>query len=177
MPKSPQRSKDHVGRLVAKRRAETPHVPLDGMEIFGRARRLTILSRPPIEAIFARHGIDAGAFDVLASLRRSGAPFALRPTELYRELMMSSGGLTARLDRLEKRGLIEREQVEADRRSALAKLTPKGLALIDKAYAEDMALEAAMLAPLSPSERRTLADLLAKLLVDMERSAGDCEDA
>ena len=173
MAKRPVRSRDHVGRLVAKRRRETPDVPLDGMEIFGRARRLTSLSRPPIEAVFARHGIDAGEFDVLASLRRSGAPFALRPTELYRELMISSGGLTARLNRLERRGLIVRELSQADRRSATARLTSSGLALIDQAYAEDMSLEAAMLAVLTLSERRTLANLLAKLLADMERSADD----
>lgn len=160
---------DHVARLIALRRKESPGVPLDGMEIFARARRLTQLSRPPIEAVFERRGIDAGEFDVLATLQRAGAPYALRPTELYRTLMMSSGGLTDRLNRLEKKGLVAREASSEDKRSMIVKLTPKGRILIEKAFAEDMAAEAALLAPLSKSERRTLAGLLAKLLSEMEK--------
>ena len=162
---------DHVGRLIALRRRESPEVPLDGMEILARARRLTLLSRPAIEAVFRRHGIDAGEFDVLATLGRSGAPYALRPTELYQSLMISSGGLTDRLNRLEKQGLVVREASPSDGRSLLVRLSPKGRAVIDKAFAEDMAVEAEMLAPLGRSERKTLAKLLAKLLRGMEEAA------
>lgn len=159
---------DHVGRLVARRRRETPDIPLDGMEILGRARRLTLLSRPRIEAVFARHGIDTGEFDVLATLRRAGAPYVLRPTEIMGELMISSGGLTDRLRRLEERGLVAREKAEGDGRSLIARLTDAGRALIDTAYAEDMAEEAEMLKALNADERRALADLLARLLLDLE---------
>ncbi len=159
---------DHVGRLIALRRRETPDVPLDGMEILARSRRLTLLSRFAIEAVFKRHGIDTGEFDVLATLSRSGPPYALRPTELYQSLMISSGGLTDRLNRLEKRGLIDREASLSDGRSMLVKLTAKGRTVIERAFAEDMAIEKEMLSPLSKSERRTLATLLAKLLHGME---------
>lgn len=159
---------DHIARLIAERRRETPGTPLDGMEILARARRLTLLSRPAIDAVFAKHGLDAGEFDVLATLSRSGPPYALRPTELYRSLMISSGGLTDRLNRLKKRGLIAREASREDGRSLLVRLTAKGRAVIDKAFAEDMGVEADMLAPLTPGERKTLAALLAKLLCAME---------
>lgn len=159
---------DHVSRLVAQRRRETPDVPLDGMEIFGRARRLTLLSRPVIEAVFERYGIDTGEFDVLATLRRSGKPFALRPTELFQTLMISSGGLTDRLNRLERKGLIFREASQSDKRSMLVKLSQKGRVLIDKAFAEDMAVEREMLSALDTGERKTLAALLAKLLCTIE---------
>lgn len=159
---------DHVARLVAQRRKASPDVPLDGMEIFARARRLTQLSRPPIEAVFARHGIDAGEFDVLATLERAGAPHALRPTEIYRTLMMSSGGLTDRLNRLEEKGLVAREASTADRRSMLVRLTRKGRMLIAAAFAEDMRAEEALLSPLAKDERKTLARLLAKLLAGLE---------
>jgi len=168
MIEEPDTPRDHIARLVARRRAETPEVPLDGMEVFGRARRLTILSRPVIEGVFARHGLDTGEFDVLATLRRSGDPFELRPTELMTDLMISSGGLTDRLNRLERKGLIERRIAAGDRRSSLACLTGAGRALIDTAYAEDMAVEEEMLAPLSADERRTIARLLAKLLTGLE---------
>ncbi len=161
---------DHIGRLIALRRRESPDVPLDGMEILARARRLTLLSRPAIEAVFRRHGIDTGEFDVLATLSRSGPPYALRPTELYQSLMISSGGLTDRLNRLEKQGLVAREASPSDGRSMLVKLSPKGRAVIDKAYTEDMTVEEKMLSPLSKSERTTLATLLAKLLRGMEET-------
>ena len=108
---------DHIGRLVAKRRLATPDVPLDGMEILGRAKRLTALTRPAIEGVFARHGLDTGEFDVLATLRRAGAPFELRPTELMRETLVSSGGLTDRLARLERtERLLSRDIVVVDLR-------------------------------------------------------------
>ncbi|MGC1470106.1 MAG: MarR family transcriptional regulator, partial [Sphingorhabdus sp.] len=161
---------DHVSRLIEMRRKETPDVPLDGMEVFGRARRLTLLSRGPIEAVFAKHGVDTGEFDVLATLQRTGAPYALRPTELYQTLMISSGGLTDRLRRLEERGLITRESSETDQRSVMVKLSAKGKALIYKAYAEDMAVEFDLLSPLSKSERADLARLLSKLLLGLEET-------
>lgn len=168
--KNEARLDDHVARLIALRRREDPDVPLDGMEIFARARRLTLLSRPAIEAVFAKYGLDPGEFDVLATLSRSGPPYALRPTEIFQSLMISSGGLTDRLTRLETQGLIVREPCPSDGRSMLAKLSPKGSALITKAFAEDMAIEEKMLAPLSARERKTLAALLAKLLRRLEQT-------
>lgn len=168
-----EQADDHVARLIALRRRESPDVPLDGMEILGRARRLTLLSRPAIEAVFRRHGLDGGEFDVLATLNRSGPPYALRPTELYQSLMISSGGLTDRLNRLERRGHVSREASASDGRSLLVRLTAKGRTVIEKAFAEDMAVEARMLAPLDQRERRTLARLLARLLRGMEARAKD----
>lgn len=132
---------------------------------------MTALSRPAIEAVFSRHGIDTGQFDILATLRRSGPPFELRPTELMHDLLVSSGGLTDQLNRLERKGLIERKKSGKDGRSSLAKLTQTGLALADQAYAEDMAVEEKMLRPLDETERRDLAHLLAKLLASLEMPA------
>ncbi|MFU7527549.1 MarR family winged helix-turn-helix transcriptional regulator [Qipengyuania sp. ASV99] len=170
MSKHKHERRDHVARLVAQRRAVTPDIPLDGMEILGRARRLTLLSRPPIEGVLARRGVDAGEFDVLATLRRSNAD-AVRPTELYQALMISSGGLTDRLRRLESAGLIERVACAQDKRSMLVRLTDKGQSIIDLAFAEDMAVELELLAALDPAERETLADLLSKLLMSLETGA------
>lgn len=159
---------DHVARLIEQRRRVSPGVPLDGMEILGRARRLTLLSRPMIEAVFSRHGIDAGAFDVLATLHRAGPPYTLRPTEIFQDLMISSGGMTDRLRRLEEADLISRADCPDDRRSMLVKLTRKGRTLIERAFAEDMAVEREMLEPLDEAEREALARLLGKLLAGIE---------
>lgn len=166
---------DRTARLIERRRAETPGIPLDGMEILSRASRLTRLSRRWIEPVFARHDLDAGEFDVLATLRRSGSPFCQRPTELYRSLMMTSGGLTDRLNRLEKKGFIERLVPPTDRRSALVQLTAKGLATIDAAFAEDMTVEQSLLSALNDRQRGQLASLLARLLADLEDRADDSD--
>ena len=159
---------DRTARLIAQRRGETPAIPLDGMEILSRANRLTRLSRSWIEPVFARHDLDTGEFDVLASLRRSGAPYRQRPTELFQSLMITSGGLTDRLNRLTRKGLVERIVPDHDKRSALVQLTAKGLSVIDTAFAEDMAVEASLLTALDDHERRQLAGLLARLLSDLE---------
>ena len=160
---------DHVHRIHAQWQRELPGVDLDGSRILARARRITLLSRPTIEGVFSSHAIDAGEFDVLAALRRSGAPYTLRPTELYQSLMISSGGLTDRLIRLENRGLVRRKAAIDDKRSMLVELTPRGCACVEAAFREDMAAENRCVASLSPRERDQLAGLLQKLAVLMEK--------
>ena len=159
---------DHIDRLQAQWTRELPDVDTRGMEVLGRARRIVLSSRPAIEAVFARHGLDAGEFDVLSTLRRSGPPYALRPTELYRSLMISSGGLTDRLNRLVRSGMITRPPSPGDGRSLLVQLTDKGRAAAEAALREDMAVEAGILAVLGDAERKALAGLLRKLALGME---------
>jgi DNA-binding MarR family transcriptional regulator len=159
---------DHVDRLRAQWAREMPSVDTEGMAVLGRARRLTLMLRRDIEAVFERHGLDAGEFDVLATLRRAGAPFELRPTELYRSLMVSSGGLTARLDRLERAGLVRRAPSSEDGRSLRVRLTAKGRERIEAAFCEDMAVEARALEALGARERAELARLLRKLTLALE---------
>lgn len=161
---------DHIDRLQAQWARELPDVDTRGMEVLGRARRIVLQSRPAIEAVFARHGLDAGEFDVLSTLLRSGPPWALRPTELYRSLMISSGGLTDRLNRLVRAGMITRPPSPEDGRSLLVQLTDKGRAAVEAAFREDMGVEAGMLAVLTDVERKALAGLLRKLALGMEAS-------
>lgn len=156
---------DHVDRLRAQWARELPDVDTSAMEIVGRARRITLALRRDIEAVFARHGLDAGEFDVVATLRRSGPPYRLRPTELYKSLMISSGGLTDRLGRLEAQGLVRRVPSPEDGRSLIVELTPEGRARAEAALREDMALEAEMVSGLDARERAELAQLLRKLAV------------
>jgi DNA-binding MarR family transcriptional regulator len=129
---------DHVARVHALWRRELPDVNLEGSAILARARRITLMAREKIIPVLTRHGVDGGEFYVLAALRRAGAPYALRPTELYKALMVSSGGMTDRLRRLEERGLVRRRPSDEDRRSMLVELTPKGIRLIEQALATAM---------------------------------------
>jgi DNA-binding MarR family transcriptional regulator len=159
---------DHVDRVLAQWSHEMPEVEIKGADVLNRARRLVLKSRPAIEETFKRHGLDTGEFDVLATLRRAGAPYTLRPTELYTSLMISSGGLTARLDRLEDAGLIRRRASEDDARSLLVELSPAGKKKIEAAFRADMELENKMVSGLSESERAELVRLLRKLMQAMK---------
>jgi len=160
---------DHVGRVHALWRREMPEVKMDGSAILARAHRITLMAREKILPLLSRYGLDSGEFYVLAALRRAGAPYALRPTELYRALMISSGGMTDRLRRLEERHLVRRIPSAEDRRSMLVELTAKGRRLVEKAWREDMDLENRIVAELSNKDREELAQLLTQLAQVMER--------
>jgi DNA-binding MarR family transcriptional regulator len=135
------------------------------MAVLGRLNEASlVISRDRLAPLFARFGLQMGEFDVLATLRRSGAPYQLTPTALYEAAMISSGGMTNRLDRLEKVGLIERRAHPTDRRGSLVALTPKGMALMERAIEEHLENERAIVSALSASEQAQLYALLAKLL-------------
>lgn len=159
---------DRIAQRMDQWKTELADVDTVGMAILGRARWITLRARQDIEAVFQRHDLDTGEFDVLATLLRSGSPYLLRPTELYRSLMISSGGLTGRLDRLEKRGLIEREKSEEDSRSFLVRLSAKGRSVAEQAFREDMAVEKDLLQCLDDGEKAQLATLLARLVAHLD---------
>ncbi len=159
---------DHVDRALAAWSREMPDIDSRGADVLNRAHRVVLESRREIEASFQHHGLDTGEFDVLATLRRAGEPYALRPTELYRSLMISSGGLTARLDRLEGAGLIRRRAAGDDARSVIVELTPAGRKKIEAAFRADMEIENRMVSGLSESERAELVRLLRKLTQAMK---------
>ncbi len=129
-----------------------------------------LMARDWLNPLFAEHGLQPGEFDVLATLRRSGAPYALTPTALYEAAMLSSGGMTNRIDRLEAAGLIERQKHPTDRRGVLVALTSRGLALIEQLVLLHVENERAMLSPLNADEQRQLDQLLAKLLHGMAQA-------
>ena len=163
---------DHVALRRRQWAAELPDVDTDGMAILGRARWITLRVRPMIEQVFVRHDLDTGEFDVLSTLLRAGPPYRLRPTELFKALMISSGGLTDRLTRLERAGLIERLPSETDARSLLVQLTAAGRQRAEAAFREDMLVEAELLAGLTAEERAQLGSLLARLAGSLPRDSG-----
>jgi len=135
------------------------------MEALGRLHEASILvSRERQAPLYARYGLQQGEFDALATLRRSGAPEGLTPTALFEAAMMSSGGMTARIDRLEKAGLVERRPHPTDRRATLVRLTDKGFDLIETIMPRHEEAARDILAPLSLDEQKTLNALLARLI-------------
>lgn len=151
---------------------ELPEIDTAGMAILGRMRLITLLVRPQIEAIFKEHKLDTGETDVIFTLLRSGSPYCLRPTELFKSLMVSSGGMTSRLERLLKAGLIQRIADEDDGRSLLVQLTEQGIVCARNAFKSDMMVETQILSGLSQQEQEQLAHLLRKLTLSI-KSASD----
>jgi len=166
-------ARDHVDELIDRWRAERPDLApeLDAMATFGRLGRATALAGRALDAVFARHGLNVGEFDVLATLRRAGAPYEAKPSAIARSLMLSPAAMTNRLDRLESAGLLERRSVAGDRRSTPVGLTARGLEVVDRAVAEHVANEAALLADLGATQRRELDRGLRALLAALQRHA------
>jgi DNA-binding MarR family transcriptional regulator len=159
---------DHVDRLRAQWARELPDLDTTAMAVLGRVYRLSQLVGPGIDAIFARYGIDRGEFDVLGTLRRSGRPYRLTPTQLYAALMVPSGSLTHRLGRLERAGLIVRKRSDRDRRSISVELSKKGERLASKAFRADMESELRLMARLSDADIIRMAAMLKKLTLAVE---------
>lgn len=159
---------DHVSRIVEQWRAEEPDLDFDPMLVLARVSRLAKLLERSTEETFALFGLAKGGFDVLSALKRSGPPYRLSPTDLYRSFLISSGAMTNRIDRLEEGGLVVRTPDPYDRRAILVGLTPRGHQLINTAVRAHLANYERILAPLSRSERDVVIRLLAKLIMPIE---------
>ena len=156
---------DRAARAAAQWAVQRPELDMLPMEVLGRLNEASqLVVRERQAPLFARYGLQHGEFDALATLRRSGAPEGLTPTALFEAAMMSSGGMTARIDRLEKAGLVERRPHPTDRRATLVRLTDKGFALIESIMPSHEETAHDILAPLSADEQKTLNALLARLI-------------
>lgn len=159
---------DHIDFVIRQWQQERPDLNADPMALIGRLKRLSNHLQQGIENHHKAFGLAWGEFDVLATLLRSGKPYCLTPTLLFRSAMLSSGAMTNRLNNLEKRGLIERLPDPADRRSLLVKLTDDGYALISQAIGEHVDNEARLMAGLSAEEISQLNKLLKRWLASFE---------
>ncbi|MBN9620212.1 MAG: MarR family transcriptional regulator [Actinobacteria bacterium] len=163
MSRAEREEADAVDEIVEQWGRERPDLDPSPISVFGRLHRSYLRYQDVLARTFGAHDVNAASFDVLASLRRSGAPYRRAGVQLAREGLLSSAGTTLRLDRLEQQGLIERQRDPHDRRVVYSSLTPAGLALIDALIGEHLAAEEAMLANLTATERRQLSALLRKL--------------
>ena len=164
--------RDWIDQVVGRWSELQPELPVDAYPVTGRISRIAARIAQREEAIFGRYGLTRGAVGVLSALRISPPPHTLSPTQLFRGLMMSSAGMTKRLDRLEKQGLVKRNPDKDDRRGVTIHLTERGRRLLARAVAENTKTEATLLAGLSGKERRGLADLLRAQLSKAEPAAG-----
>jgi DNA-binding MarR family transcriptional regulator len=158
-------TQDQVDFILEQWSRERPDLDSSPMGVIGRISRASRYIDQFLQKNFAEFGLNSGDFDVLATLRRSGTPYQLTPTALYSSLMLSSGAMTNRLDRLENAGYIERKPHPKDRRGTLVTLTNQGMEVIDMVVASHTTCEQQILSSLTSDEQKVLADLLRKLLL------------
>jgi DNA-binding MarR family transcriptional regulator len=164
---------DVIDRIVHQWNRERPEVDVSATHVSQRITRLYLLQSASIARVMSRYGLTFGEYEVLAALVRSGPPHRLKPTDLGNAIVLSSGAMTNRIDRLEAAGLVERLPDPNDRRATLVALTDKGRQTTDEALLVHLANEERLLGALSATERQQLASLLRKLLVSEPFAALD----
>jgi DNA-binding MarR family transcriptional regulator len=160
--------RDEVDRLVEAWQRERPDLEVGPMQVLSRVSRLAHHLDRARRQSFADHRLESWEFDVLAALRRAGAPYQLSPGRLIRETLVTSGTMTNRVDRLAGRGLVERLPDPHDRRGVLVRLTAEGRDTVDGALASLLERERDLLAGLDPPAQQRLASLLRTLVTPFE---------
>ncbi|MEV8215080.1 MarR family transcriptional regulator [Leifsonia sp. NPDC077715] len=149
---------DAVDAIQAEWRRERPELDVSPQGVIGRLHRVAARLTDELTTVYDRHGLAEGDFDVLATLRRAGAPFERTPGELAGHTMITTGGMSKRIDRLERAGLVTRRASETDGRGRVVALTERGRAAIDAAFTDHMA-----------NERRLVDELDAHDAAELER--------
>jgi DNA-binding MarR family transcriptional regulator len=155
--------RDAVDEILDQWARERPDLDRSPMGVVGRIARLAKAHEAIHARTFAEFGLQPDEFDVLATLRRHGTPYELNPRELLRAMMVGSGTMTHRLDKLERLDLVARGPDPTDRRGVLVRLTARGKDIVDRAVEAHVRREDELLEGLAPAERRQLADLLRRL--------------
>jgi DNA-binding MarR family transcriptional regulator len=162
------RNADSIEIFIAQWRKERPDLDPWPVGILGRTQRISAHLQARAAKWLAPLGLTWESFSLLVTLRRSGAPYELRPTEIYRESLLSSGAITNRIDRVEKRGWVKRHDSPNDRRGVIVRLTPAGRAVADRAIEIHFRELAAQFAKISRKDRQALLDGLGRLLHSLE---------
>jgi DNA-binding MarR family transcriptional regulator len=160
---------DHVDTIIAQWKRERQELDTQPMALIGRLKRVSQYLTVGMGKTFKQFGLNNASFDVLATLRRSGEPFALSPSELMKTMMITSGTMTNRLDQLEKVQLVERIKNPKDGRGFLIQLTPKGMVLINKVVTSHVETQKSLVSALSEDERQQLNNLLHRFLESFEK--------
>lgn len=163
---------DRIDQILRQWQHAAPELDASSLAVVGRILRLARLLERHRETVLSPHGLSLWSFDVLATLRRQPPPHQLTPGELHGALMLSSGAMTNRIDRLERDGLVERHRETKDRRSILVRLTARGIQLVEAVLPQVLEQERQELERFTTAkEREELAGLLRRQLLGWEQSA------
>jgi DNA-binding MarR family transcriptional regulator len=159
---------DLTDRVLSGWRGARPELEVGALQVTGRLSRIGPLLARRQESVFSRFGLNRGEVGALSALRIAGPPHRLSPTRLGRGLMLSSAGVTSRIDRLERRGLVRRLADPDDRRGVIVELTDQGLEVVDEAVAAVTISDRQLLERLDTEEMAQLEAILRKLLGGLE---------
>jgi len=152
-----QNEPDYVDGVISQWKRERPDLDLSSVAVIARVSRLSRLLEAGLERVLIEHGINDSGFGVLAALRRAGPPFCLSPKALHNSLLITSGAMTNRLDRLAERGLLHRLIDPRDRRRLLIALTTEGQQLIDQVITDHVAEGHRLLTSLAMEDKKEFA--------------------
>lgn len=155
---------DAIDRVIQQWDTEIPELETQSMALIGRLSRVYKHMESDITALHRSYGLTSGEFDVLATLKRSGAPYQLTPSALIESMMLTSGAMTNRIDKLESKALISRTHSEQDRRSVTVELTKQGLALIDTLVFEHVSTQKRLTQGLDQKQMLELNNLMKQWL-------------
>lgn len=159
---------DHVAKIQDEWKRERPDLDVSPTRVIGRLHRLAAHLTDELVVVYDRHGLGEGEFDVLATLRRAGAPFERAPGDLAANTMVTTGAMTKRIDRLVESGFVTRRESTTDGRRRIVCLTPRGRELIDAAFAEHIQNEHRLVEMLSSAQREELEAILTTWLSRFE---------
>lgn len=159
---------NHIDRILSQWHLERPDLDVAPMGTLGRLKLVNQQIIRSMEKTWLEYGLNGASFDVLATLRRAGPPYALSPGKLMESTMVTSGTMTNRIDQLEKTGLIQRIRNPEDGRGFLISLSPQGYDLIDQAVTAHVATQAKLVSVLTTDQRAQLDELLSQFLRGLE---------
>jgi DNA-binding MarR family transcriptional regulator len=164
---------DWTDALLDRWTAVRPRHEMEPYQVTARISRIGLHIAQRQEEAFGRFGLNRGEVGVLSALRIAGPNQQLSPTRLFKGLMLSSAGITSRLDRLERRGYVRRKRDPDDRRGVLVELTDAGREILDQAVSANSGREKDLVAGLTKQDQKALAGLLKKLLGGLEPATGE----
>ncbi|TMC40468.1 MAG: MarR family transcriptional regulator [Chloroflexi bacterium] len=160
--------KDWTDALLDRLAATHSRKEIEAYQVTARISRAALHIARHQDEVFGRFGLNRGEVGVLGALLLAGSGPQLSPTQLFKGLMLSSAGITSRLDRLERRGYVKRARHPRDRRGVLVELTDAGRKVLEQAVTADAGGEQELLTSLSRQDQRAVAALLKKLLAGLE---------
>ena len=161
-------SQDPTDRVLNGWGESRPDLGVGALQVTARLSRIGPHLARRQEEVFGRFGLSRGEVGALSALRISGPPYQLSPTRLAKGLMLSSAGVTSRIDRLERRGLVRLLDDPDDRRGVIIELTDQGRQVVDDAVAALAISDRQLLDRLDPEEVQQLEGLLRKVLALLE---------
>jgi DNA-binding MarR family transcriptional regulator len=162
---------DHVDQILAQWARERPDLDVAPVAVFARITRASRGLERAMSVALREFGLSRGEFDVIVSLRRAGVPHRLNPSDLAQSLLLSTGTMTNRVDRLERAGWVTRLPDPEDRRGILVQLTESGLVTVEAAMEALLRTERGLLDGFGVEDQRALANLLRRVVLVLDARA------